>query len=407
MPVKSRSKAPTVHDRAFHNIKPEYAENSLRRGVEQGTLTAQDADLIRDFITEIRASKGIGTSRANKITYTLVSLRQFIGPYAENSIYDLYRGIEALRNHRVDGHPYRQNTMRDFLNFLKRFYLWLIENDLSRVPRDKVKQIKVPRTDKMTKTAEQLLTEDHVLAMIGVCQSSRDRAIVSLLYEGGFRVKEVGELTWEQVLFDNYGVVVNVDVKTEKPRYVRLIATASYLATWRNDYPFEPAGEALVFLSQQRRPLRYAGVAAQLRKIAHRAGVPKHVTPHLFRHSRITEMVRSNYNESIIKQVMWGDVNTTMLDTYMHLTNRDIDAEILTRMGIRREEERQTGSMTAHQCANCMTINAPTHQFCMQCGQPLSDEVRIGLEGVRREIEQTPEFKAVWSMIEQRLGEAR
>jgi site-specific recombinase XerD len=46
----------------------------------------------------------------------------------------------------------------------------------------------------MTWTASQLLTEDKVVRMLNVCFNSRDRVLISMLYEGGFRVKELGTL---------------------------------------------------------------------------------------------------------------------------------------------------------------------------------------------------------------------
>jgi len=384
-------------------IKPEYADNSIQRALDTGLITDEDSRLIRDFTAELRAARGISTSRVLKITYTLVYWRHHLGPFTKNSIYDIYRGIENLRNARVNGKPYKQNTLRDYLNFLKRFYLWLIDNGLSNVARDRVKKIAVPRTDSMTKTAEQLLTEDHIQMMIRACRSSRDRAMIAVLYEGGFRIEEIGTLTWEQVLFDEYGVVINVNVKTEKVRYVRLIAATQYLLAWRNDYPFEPSGEAVVFLSQQKKPLKYAAVLVQLRKITARAGIPKHITPHLLRHSRITQMIRTGYNESIIKKVMWGDINTTMFDTYVHLTDRDIDNELLKRAGITRKEQKETQSMNPLQCANCHTINAPTHSFCMQCGRALTEVAQKRVDIIKQEFPKTPEFQIIWELVEQKL----
>jgi len=86
--------------RPFHPTKSVYAEHSIDHAVQAGQLTADDARLIRDFIAEIKATRGIGFSRANKLAYTLVSWRQFIGPFRINTLADLYRGIEALREAR-------------------------------------------------------------------------------------------------------------------------------------------------------------------------------------------------------------------------------------------------------------------------------------------------------------------
>jgi len=101
--------------------------------------------------------------------------------------------------------------------------------------------------------------------MLNACFTSRDRALISMLYEGGFRVKELGTLTWEQVTFDDHGLIVNVNMKTEKPRYVRMVASAPLLAQWKNDYPCAISPQGMVFISNLRRPLKYDSVNTQPR----------------------------------------------------------------------------------------------------------------------------------------------
>jgi integrase len=400
-----KQQAPTRHVRPFHNPKTAYADHSITNATNRGKLTADDAQLIRDFIAEIKATKGIGVARANKIIFTLVTWRNFLGPFRENTIFDLYRGTEKLREARqYNGAPYKQNTQRDFMLVIKRFFRWLNKKGYSSVPVDEIREIKAPRSDRMTKTAQMMLTEEEIRAMIEACRNSRDRAIVSTLYEGGFRCEEIGRLTWAQIKFDEYGAIVNVDEKTGRPRYIRLVAAKPYLIQWQNDYPFTATPDALVFISFQRLPLQYAAVATQLKKISKRAGIQKKITPHLFRHSRITEMIRKGYNESTVKKTMWGNINTTMFPTYLHLTDEDIDNDVLAMQGITKRDVHRSVAMDAHECRNCHTINAPTYRFCESCGQPLNDEVQMSMERLKHDIEQTAEYRMMLEVIQQKLA---
>jgi len=82
--------------RPFHNPKTVYADHSITNATNRGKLTADDAQLIRDFIAEIKATKGIGVARANKIIFTLGTWRNFLGPFRANTIPDLYRCTEKL-----------------------------------------------------------------------------------------------------------------------------------------------------------------------------------------------------------------------------------------------------------------------------------------------------------------------
>ncbi len=86
--------APTLSDSSF----PLHQEhNSINRGLANGRLTACDADLIRAFIAESQSCNNISAGRTNKIVFTLVGWRRFIGPYLENSMADIYQGISALK----------------------------------------------------------------------------------------------------------------------------------------------------------------------------------------------------------------------------------------------------------------------------------------------------------------------
>jgi integrase/recombinase XerD len=82
------------------------------------------------------------------------------------------------------------------------------------------------------------------------CIRSIDRAIIMMLYEGGFRIGEIGMMKWGDLTFDKWGVIVNVNFKTNKPRYIRLVMAREYIATWKNDYPFRPVtNEMPVFIT--------------------------------------------------------------------------------------------------------------------------------------------------------------
>ena len=116
----------------------------------------------------------------------------------------------------------------------------------------------------MTRTVETIPTPDEVEAIIRACQSPRDRALFGMLWDGGFRIVELGTLTWGQVKFDQFGCAINVNAKTEYARYVRLLGSSAYLAQWRDCYPCQITNDALVFLTRQHRPLTYDVVAVQL-----------------------------------------------------------------------------------------------------------------------------------------------
>ena len=130
-----------------------------------------------------------------------------------------------------------------------------MENDLVDIPHKKVKDLKVPNRNTMTKVASDLLTIEEITAMLKACEQSRDRALITMLYEGGFRIGEIGMMRWGDIQFDRFGVVVNVMFKTNKPRYIRLVMSREHLARWKNDYPRQPiTNDMPVFFNRKEGP---------------------------------------------------------------------------------------------------------------------------------------------------------
>ncbi len=374
----------------FSAIRAEYQDNSIDAGLASGLLTNKDAALIREFLNERRSCANISIGRVNKVTFTLVGWRRFIGSFPTLTILDIYAGIEALKkgtSHR--GKPFKQNTLLDHVAILKQFLIWMIDNNYCNLPEKKVHAIRNPKKNTLTKTAGDMLTPDEVLAILKACSRSSDRALVSMLYEGGFRIGEIATLTWGALKFDDRGVIVNLDFKTGIPRYVRLMINSQLIKQWRADYPGTPMGSSLVFVNALGQAFTHATITKRLRRITEKAGITKHITPHIFRHSRITHLILKGTSESVIKMMMWGSVSTNMFKTYAHLTGNDIDQEMLRVYGI-KEPETKTGTSKIDpvQCPHCAAINPPTTMTCYTCGEPLSQESVMNLEEMARYIVQ-------------------
>jgi site-specific recombinase XerD len=387
-----KSGAPTRHDHPFHPPRKPYIERSLNQALHQGRVTPQDAQLIRSFTLEMQSARNISESRILKLTSTLVTWRRFIGPFAENTLPDLYVGIAALKDAKnARDIPFAQNTRRDFLTILKAFYSWMVENEFSSININKVKKIRAPSHDRMTKTAADLITPQDLQSMLIACDRSIDRALLMTLYEGGFRIGEIAGMRWGDLKFEDEGVIVNVNFKTGITRYVRLVMALEYLIKWKSDYPFEPAGEALVFINAHRNGYSYAMLVKKIQTIADRAGLNRRISPHLFRHSRITHMIQEGYPESVIKLMMWGNLETTEFATYLHLSGNDIDAAIFKQQGIiTRKQPSDTPSLAPRQCPRCLTVNSPITRYCSGCGARLLAAGESSTSDVNRVLAEIP-----------------
>jgi len=116
-------------------VRSEYAHRSIRHAVEKQRLVPDDAKLVYEFLTYIRASQGITGSRKNEIVYLLVSWRRHLLSYRDCTLEQVFTGISTIKiatNQR--GHTFQQSTIHDHIILLKRFLLWTIENDDSGLP---------------------------------------------------------------------------------------------------------------------------------------------------------------------------------------------------------------------------------------------------------------------------------
>ncbi len=383
-----------ITESSFHDIRPEMAELVLRRAQENTVITPADAAQIREYIAEHRSCNNVTLGRINKIVFCLVTWRRFIGPFSENTMADLYEGIACVKNGTsARGRPFKQNTIGDLVAVLKQYYRWLNENGYSKIPESKLAKLRIPPRDTMTKVAANLLTPEEIRAMVQSCRRSVDRAVIMTLYEGGFRIGEIGTMKWGDLAFDKYGVVANVNFKTGKPRYIRLIMAREYLATWRADYIGTPEGDALVFVNRQGKPFTHATIHKRLQVIAEQAGITKHIVPHIFRHSRVTHLIKEGVPESVIKLMIWGNITSKMFQTYAHLTGSDIDAAMLQTYGIAEMEDKQAFSrLEPILCPLCKTINSPVSNYCSTCGRSLTAEVIPTQEAMQKDTLNNPEL---------------
>lgn len=364
--------------------------HDLDARVQAGHINKEDAELLKNYLFSLRAVRGVHP-------HTIETAYRSILPWVEHlsfssmTLQDFHRARALL-----DQKGLKRNTLRTYITHMRRFCLWLIEQDhLSIDPKD-IQKIKAPAPDHMTKQAAQMLTEKEVKSIIESSGRIRDRAFLSMLYEGGFRPVELVNLTWDQVKFDEWGLVVNTDKKTGVPRYVRLISSKDYLTTWRQEWPGEKGNRVFVTLRRPAQPLTHRGFKEIMKRAVRLAGLDKKVSLYLFRHSRITNMIEQGIPESVIKLQHWGSLNTLMLSTYAHVTSEHQDRVLLEHAGIQKTSKKAEAAMGPRQCMNCHHINAPTMNFCGVCGLGLTEEIRLSLEQQNKAVQESERYRQMF-----------
>jgi len=117
---------------------------------------------------------------------------------------------------------------------LKMFYKWY-KGSLEEFPKI-VKWIKVHTAAYTDKLPEDLLTESDVKSIINHCDHPMKRALISMLWETGARIGEIGVLNIRNVAFN--GTEANVMLKGKTGmRQVLLVSTVPLLKEWISMHP--------------------------------------------------------------------------------------------------------------------------------------------------------------------------
>jgi integrase/recombinase XerD len=164
----------------------------------------------------------------------------------------------------------------------------------------------------------------------------RNRVILELLYSTGLRARELLTLDVGDIKLDDATATVQHG-KGDKARVVPVGRTAlrflqNYIVAVR---PFllvrrslgeggmrEPAESAL-FLNNQGERFRYGSLLFMLRKYTATVPLKVHVSPHTFRRSCATEMIRAGANLYHVKELL-GHETLKSLRHYVRLTITDL-----------------------------------------------------------------------------------
>ncbi|MEK6974591.1 MAG: site-specific integrase [Nanoarchaeota archaeon] len=293
-------------------------------------------------------------------------------------------------------------TKQCYKVILKKFFKWYKGNN-EHYPNE-VKWIRTNINKKELKlpTQEGLITEDDLKLLVKEARTPRDKAFISLLYESGCRVSELLTLRIKNVIFDEYGALLNVNGKTGS-RKIRILASTSYLVIWLHNHPFKDELDSPLWINYGQKgynkPMMYSTVRVMLQKLFKRCNIRKKFNPHLFRHSRAT-FLANHLTEFQMNQYFGWVPGSNMSSTYVHLSGRDTDAALLSLHGIKLNKEDKEFSLKPIKCPRCDNINSYDAKFCSKCAGILDIETAMKLEEKRlKELESRKETDDVMNKL--------
>ncbi len=185
------------------------------------------------------------------------------------------------------------------------------------------------------------LTDEEVLAILAACDRLRDRFLFALLAETAMRIGQALGLRHADFVSRDRQVRIvpradNANGARAKTRAVHVLPVSTALVRLYSEYLHSEYGyleSDYVFVNLWAKPigqpLSYSAVTDMVGRIRARTGI--FFTPHMFRHSRATDLIRRGVPIEVTSKLLTHRSVTTTSDAYVHLGAEDVRAELVHR----------------------------------------------------------------------------
>lgn len=170
------------------------------------------------------------------------------------------------------------------------------------------------------------LSESEINSLIAAIdlshpQGERNRTILETLYSCGLRVSEIITLKISDLFFEEG--FIRVLGKGNKERFVPIHSRAQqlidlYIKTDRNKIEPQRGFEDTIFLNRRGKGLTRQMIFIILKDLAEKIGLHKKISPHTFRHSFATHLLKNGADLRAIQQML-GHESITTTEVYVHL----------------------------------------------------------------------------------------
>lgn len=274
-----------------------------------------------DYIHYLRIERGLSN---NSIANYSLDVQKLIAYLEQNNmtvsptdiseedilqfIYEVAKEVKPSSQSRII------SGLRSFFNFLV-FEDYRVQNPLDLIESPKIGR-KLP----------DVLSTAEINALIGAidlskAEGERNRAILEILYSCGLRVSEVIQLKLSDLYFEEGFVLVTG--KGNKQRFVPIAdRTQKYIDIYRKEIRVhgspKKGSEDILFLGRRGTGLTRAMIFTLIKQLAKKIGLQKNISPHTFRHSFATHLLKNGADLRAIQQML-GHESITTTEIYMHL----------------------------------------------------------------------------------------
>jgi site-specific recombinase XerD len=292
----------------------------------------------------------------------------------------------------------KKSAIRQFLKWLYKEYPEEVKDLTSVIELKTIKRRELP----------QLIQDDELRRMIETSQNPRDKALIAFLYDSGCRRGEMLGIKNKHIKFMPDGCCeVLVPKGKTTTRRILLIWSSQYIHTWKSNHPLKDDPEAYFFCSLRSPFGKFSktGLWEQLKLIAKRADISHNIHPHLFRHTRATNMASEGYSNQEMNAELGWTAGSTMFNTYVQLSGVCTDNKKRKLAGLPIMDEIKSGMKTV-ECPRCHRICPAEVDRCAVCMMAISEAAKKE-DWIEEELKKKELMDSVEIMVHERLEEQR
>lgn len=208
--------------------------------------------------------------------------------------------LNDLRNHVVNLDGLKKSSSRNSeISRIKAFFAWLKYEDY--IVRDPALKLKLSKEPALLKRG---LTIIELEKMRNACETTRERALIELLFATGCRISEIQGLNIGEINFEDN--TIRLIGKGSKERIVCFTEKSSYyLEQYFNEHP-NYTKDSAIFVSERKPHQRLKRRALQviIKKVADRTDIDISVHPHRFRHTMATLSLQSGVDLTTVQTLL-------------------------------------------------------------------------------------------------------
>ena len=222
---------------------------------------------------------------------------------------------------------YKKTTVARKIASIRTFYKYLFrEKKIESNPAENLISPKRPRSLPKFLTTEEV---DDILNNINIDTPAgyRNRTILELLWASGMRISELSGLNFENLNLENNEITVFG--KGAKERIILITDRAKdYLQKYidyarpmiAKGYNLEPVSNSSpVFINKTGFRLQTRMIRNVINDIVEKIELPKHVTPHMFRHSFATHLIENGADLRVVQELL-GHASISNTQIYTHIS---------------------------------------------------------------------------------------